>query len=126
MIKVYIASPYSTGDQAINVRRQIDAANELMNAGFLPFTPLLTHFQHMVHPRSYEEWLDYDLEWLKVCNAVLRLDGQSNGADIEVKTATKHQIPVFFSIDHLKEYFNDDEFFYLDFDNFTNQTEYKV
>ena len=126
MIKVYIASPYSTGDQAINVRRQIDAANELLNAGFIPFVPLLTHFQHIVHPRSYEEWLDYDLELLIACDAVLRLDGQSNGADIEVKTATKHQIPVFFALNHLKEYFTDEEFFYLDFDNFTNQTEYKA
>ena len=55
MIKVYIASLYTKGDVAVNVKRQIDAAHEVMNNGFAPFVPLYSHFQHMVHPRPYEE-----------------------------------------------------------------------
>jgi hypothetical protein len=34
MIKVYIASPYTIGDVAVNVRHQIDAADELMSSGY--------------------------------------------------------------------------------------------
>ena len=35
-IKVYIASPYTLGDVAVNVKNQIDAANELLELGYLP------------------------------------------------------------------------------------------
>jgi len=107
-MKVYIASPYSKGDVAYNVKVQIDCANELMNKGFTPFTPLLIHFQHLVHPRSYEDWMKLDLEWLKSCDCVLRLEGESSGADRETEYAYKNGIPVFYCIKDLvdfKDYF---------------------
>jgi len=105
MIKVYIASPYTIGDCAINVRRQIDAANELMNNGFAPFVPLYSHFQHMIHPRPYQDWVDIDLVWVESCDALLRLDGESKGADGEVDHALKHNIPVFNSIEQLIKFY---------------------
>jgi len=46
-----------------------------------------------------------DLEWLAKCDAVLRLPGESKGADIEKDYALSLGIPVFFSIDDLLEYF---------------------
>ena len=101
MIKVYIASPYTLGDVAVNVKIQIDAANKLMNKGFAPFAPLYSHFQHMVHPRPYQDWINIDLEWLKVCDCVLRLDGESSGADGEVNLAKELNIPVYYSLDEL-------------------------
>jgi hypothetical protein len=36
-----------------------------------------------------------DKEWVLVCDAVLRLSGESKGADIECTLARKHGIPVF-------------------------------
>lgn len=96
-IKVYIASPYTVGDQSKNVRRQMDCFNELRNKGFIPFIPLLTHFQHMVHPQSYESWMVWDFAWIESCNCVLRLNGESPGADREVEYAKLHNIPVFYS-----------------------------
>jgi len=60
-MRVYIASPYTLGDVAVNVKRQIDAFNELMNKGYQPFAPLLAHFIHLVHPKSYEQWMSWDL-----------------------------------------------------------------
>ena len=101
MIKVYIASPYTLGDVAKNVKLQLDTVDLLMNSGFVPFTPLYSHFQHMSHPRPYEDWLTIDFEWIKSCDCLLRLDGESNGADKEVEYATKLGIPVFYSIDDL-------------------------
>jgi hypothetical protein len=106
MIKCYIASPYRKGDMALNVKRQMDTADELMNAGFCPFTPLLTHFQHIAHPRPESDWLEQDREWVLVCDALLRLPGESVGADGEVDLAFKRGIPIFYSIQDLIETFS--------------------
>ena len=107
MIKVYIASPYTLGDIAVNVKRQIDAVDELMNYGFAPFAPLYSHFQHMVHPRPYEDWVDVDLEWVKVCDCVLRLDGESKGADGEVNLAQTMGKPIFYSVEDVAIYYGE-------------------
>ena len=101
MIKVYIASPYTLGDVALNVKMQIDTAHELMNAGFAPFVPLYSHFQHMIHPRPYDQWLQIDLEWIKVCDCLLRLGGLSTGADKEVEFARSLDKEIFYSIEGL-------------------------
>jgi hypothetical protein len=90
---IYIASPYSIGDRAANVRLQLDAFNRIMGMGHLPFAPLLNHFQHLVHPRSDESWIhDYCLPWVERCDLILRLPGVSMGADLEVGHAIKHGV----------------------------------
>ena len=101
MIKVYIASPYTLGDVAVNVKKQIDMANKLMDWGFAPFVPLYSHFQHMVHPRPYRDWIKLDLEWVRSCDCVLRLEGESKGADGEIAFAKKLDIPVYYSFNEL-------------------------
>lgn len=108
-IKVYIASPYTKGDVAINVRVQLECADKLMSLGFAPFVPLYSHFQHMSFPRPYQDWIDIDLIWVKSCNALLRLEGESKGADGEVEFAKKHNIPVFYSIEELVKHFTPTE-----------------
>ena len=100
-MKIYIASPYTLGDVAVNVKRQIDAFNELMDKGHTPFAPLLAHFVHLVHPKSYEQWMQWDLEWLSQCDVVLRLEGESSGADREVQRAKELGIRVVYSIDQI-------------------------
>jgi len=104
MMRVYIASPYTIGDVAVNVKAQIDCADDLMNRGFAPFWPLFSHFQHLVHPRPYEDWIKVDLGWVVACDALLRLPGPSKGADDEVKYANDHGIPVFTSVFELERY----------------------
>lgn len=106
MIKVYIASPYTLGDVAVNVKVQMDCANKLMDLGFAPFVPLYSHFQHMAHPRPYEDWIRLDKEWVLACDAVLRLDGKSSGADGEVELAKSNNIPVFYYIEELVNFYN--------------------
>ena len=103
MVKVYIASPYTNGDVACNVKLQLDIANELIEKEFAPFVPLYSHFQHMVHPQPYDTWIALDLEWVKVCDCVLRVGSYSEGADNEVEFATKLGKKVFYSIDKLME-----------------------
>jgi hypothetical protein len=106
-VKVYIASPYTLGDVAVNVKVQLDMVDQLMNLGFAPFAPLYSHFQHMAHPRPYTDWIEIDLVWVEACDCVLRLPGKSSGADGEVKHANGLGIPVFYSVtDMVKHYEN--------------------
>lgn len=97
-MKVYIASPYTLGDKQENVKLQLDIFDSLMSKGFTPFAPLWGHFQHSYSPRSYEDWIRWDLKWLEICDYVLRLGGESKGADIEVSRAKELNIPVFYSV----------------------------
>jgi hypothetical protein len=101
MNKVYLASPYSIGNQEENVKRQIDVANKLMDMGWVPYVPLLSHYQNLICPRPYQDWIDFDCQWLRVCDCVLRLDGESKGADQEVEMAIAIGMPVYYSIDEL-------------------------
>ena len=103
MIKVYLAGPYTKGDPAVNVKNMLDVANILIEKGYAPFVPLYSHFQHMIHPQPYEVWCKLDLEWVKACDCVLRLPGESKGADNEVEFAKMIlNIPVYHSIRELE------------------------
>jgi hypothetical protein len=98
---VYIASPYTKGDVAVNVRESFRVATQLAESGYLPFPPLFSHFWHLLFPHPYEFWTALDLEWILRCDCVLRLPGESTGADNEVAFAKSHNIPVYFSIEEL-------------------------
>src|SRR5690242_12422514 len=100
--KVYVAGPYS-GNNIENMRRCMREGNWLLENGFVPFIPHLTGIWDLVFPHDYETWMDYDSEWLKSCDAVLRLWGESKGADREVKLAVQLNIPVFTDSEDLKE-----------------------
>jgi hypothetical protein len=102
---IYVAGPYTKGDVAVNVRNAYEAANRLADLGFAPFVPHATHFWHMLFPRPYEFWLELDNQFLPRCEAVLRLPGESSGADKEVDLARTLGIPVFTEIDELVKHF---------------------
>lgn len=99
--KVYVAGPYTKGDSCINTHNAIVAGNQLWDAGYTPFIPHLCHLWHCVTPRPYALWLEYDFEFLSACDILLRLPGESNGADAEVAEANRLGIPVFYGIDAL-------------------------
>ena len=86
-MRVYVSGPYSKGDVAINVKNAIVAADAVLAKGHIPFVPHLTHFWHFISPKPWEVWLRIDIEWVKCCDAVLRLPGESVGADREVEFA---------------------------------------
>ena len=101
---VYVAGPYTKPDPDTNIRIAVLAADELRRMGFIPFVPHLTHYWHLVTPDDYEAWLAYDFQWITRCDALLRLPGDSPGADREIGFATAHEIPVFYSTDELVEW----------------------
>lgn len=112
---VYIASPYTKGDVAMNVHFQCLTFDRLLSDGkVLPVAPLWSHFQHTIFPRPYSDWIEYDQEMLLLYDACLRLDAilskykyrtqESAGADAEVETFKKMGKPVFYSISDLYEW----------------------
>jgi len=109
---VYIASPYTGGDVAMNTHFQCRVFDRLLGDGkVIPIAPLWSHFQHTLFPRSYEDWITYDQALLHLYDACLRLNAEitaigykqseSNGADAEVATFEKLGRPVFFEIETL-------------------------
>jgi len=101
--KVYIAAPYTNPDPCINTNKAMNVANNLMNLGYAPYIPHLTHFQHTFHPRPKKDWLELDKEFLKVCDVVWRLNGESKGADEEVRLAKELGIPVVTTLGQLQK-----------------------
>lgn len=95
---VYISSPYSLGNKIENIHRQIKVAHLLMDEGLVPLAPLPgSHVMNEMKWRDYEDWMAVDLEHVARCDAVLRLKGESSGADREVAYAQSLGIPVFFA-----------------------------
>lgn len=100
---VYIAGPYSAGDPVVNTRRAMDVWDRLHDLGFIPICPHWSLFQHLLTPRKWDDWLQYDMEIISRCDAILRLPGESRGADLEEAFAAERGIPVVYTIDELIE-----------------------
>lgn len=92
--KVYIAGPYTVGDVAENVARAIEAWHLLTAKGYNVYCPHLSHFLHLHKQLPWERWLELDLVWMSVCDVVVRLPGESKGADLECEHARNQGIPV--------------------------------
>ena len=93
---VYVAAPYSVGKVTANVHKAMDWGDTLIGQGFAPIIPHLDHFMELAEFEwPYETWLDVDFALLSKCDAVLRIEGESPGADREVAFAKERGIPVF-------------------------------
>jgi hypothetical protein len=101
-LRVYVSGPLSQGDRHANVRRAIDVGLALIEHGFSPLIPHLTDYMDPSETKfSHGIWLEVDLAWVKVADAVLRLSGPSVGADMECNLAQKLGIPVYPNLDAL-------------------------
>ena len=101
MKRIYVAGPITKGDYPANIRQAIDAGLRLLELGFSPYIPHLDLLMVLVKPLPFETLIEWDKDWLILCDALLRLPGESKGADIEVAFALEHNIPVYFSIESL-------------------------
>lgn len=109
--RIYIAGPISKGDLAANIRQASEAFFRLLKAGFAPFCPHWSAYsggpyeapvpQSMPNGTTHEDWLGVDLPWVSVSDALLRLPGESVGADREVKEAERWAVPVYYDIEKL-------------------------
>lgn len=92
---VYVAGPYTNPDPVLNTRRAIQIGDVLWRKGAVPLIPHLSIVWHLVCPRPLEDWYEIDLHLLDRCDALLRLWGDSTGANAEVNYAHEAGVPVF-------------------------------
>lgn len=96
---MYVAGPISRfapgGSQFLNAREGVLVAERLRAAGLVPFCPHLSALWELITPVPYEAWMELDFAWIERCDALLRMPGESPGADREVAFAREHGVEVF-------------------------------
>jgi hypothetical protein len=115
-ILVYVAGPISRGDLRENIRQACEMGLQLLKAGVAFHIPHLTCYMGQVYdglgavpevlPKgsAIEDWYAISLVELRRCDALLRLPGDSVGADLEEAEAVRSGIPVFASIDDVLDW----------------------
>ena len=104
MKKVYVAGPMSKGWFGDHMRAAVDVSDDLLANGFAPFLPQLSFFWNLMGEGwSYERWMEYDRVWLLSCDIMLRLPGESKGADRETAWAHEAGLPVYYTLNSLFE-----------------------
>jgi len=113
---VYIAGPISKGDMLHNLRQADEAFFALLRAGFAPINPMWSVYAGSAvrlkgdvvavadatpNGTTHEDWMGIDLPMVSSCVALLRLPGESKGADMEAAHAGRCGIPVFMSVESL-------------------------
>ena len=93
--RCYLSCPITKGIRTENFARACNTQAALMDKGFAVLNPALS----MLHPDAWTiphaVWIENDLPWVSVCDVVLRLPGESAGADEETRFAESQGIPVF-------------------------------
>jgi nucleoside 2-deoxyribosyltransferase len=96
---VYLAGPYTLGNNNHNTRRACDLGDVLIDLGIYPLIPHMSHLWDSISPREYppEFWYHYDLQLLKKCDAMVVMPGseESRGVALERDFANEHSIPVY-------------------------------
>lgn len=117
--RVYIAGPLNphNGGGAIeylrNCHRMIEAARNLIKAGFAPFCPAVDMLYFIggkdAETITTEEIKSYSMAWIPACEAMLMMPGwhDSAGAVAEFDYAFILSMPVFFSTETLLEHYQD-------------------
>lgn len=104
-VRVYVAGPYTLGNSIEHVRNALLIADAIRVLGYAPFVPHWMALGELVAPRTYEQSMEQCFAWLEVCDALLRLPGESSGADRETARAFELGIPVFLAIETLRGHF---------------------
>ncbi len=97
-IYVYVAGPMTQGDTLENIRKAVIVGNELLELGLIPYVPHSMIAWPLQFGHDWDTWLGFDEKWIKKCDCLLRLKGDSPGADREVEFCHAYDIPVFYDI----------------------------
>lgn len=93
---IYIAGPYTKPDPIENTRNAVRIAELIERSDDCAVViPHLTMLWHLISPANIEKWYERDMHLLERCDALMRLPGESYGADKEVAFAVSHNIPTF-------------------------------
>lgn len=98
-LRVYVAGPMTVGDYYDNVHLGIKVGRKVFEDGMAPYVPHLDAFMYMGRGQEdtdmWADFLEWDIEWVAQSEAVLRIPGESKGADLEVAHAQRLGLPVF-------------------------------
>ena len=111
---IYIAGPYSGrdahGQQGFmtieqNILNARLAMAELVRLGYFVFCPHThsAHFEVITPEIGIDYWYSLDIYFLRFCHALLRLEEPSSGSDKEVELCHEWGIPIFYTIQEVKE-----------------------
>lgn len=103
--RVYMSGPISLGDPDENFGLAAIVQHELIGFGFAPLNPMLSMKLPGHEGIEHSAWIAVDLPWVEVSDAVLRLPGESRGAETECEFAEEIGVPVFTSVEDLHNYF---------------------
>lgn len=120
-IMVYVAGPISKGDLVQNCMQAHEAGIAILKAGLsvvvphgscfwgnvvIDYAQMRKGFVPEATPSwtTHEDWYGMDLVIIERCDALLRLPGQSHGADMEVAHAAQKGIPVFGTVEQVIEW----------------------
>ena len=107
---IYVAGPISKGDIVENVMNAHEAGLALLRAGYAVIVPHGSVFwgnqmrdeafaaEAFPGGTTHAAWMGCDLEIVRRCDCLLRLPGESAGADLEEATARRHGLPVYLSV----------------------------
>ena len=112
---VLVTGPYRSGTNndpgrmKANLRKMEDAALRLFRAGHIPFIgewvaqPLLkvAGAKKICDPKANEILYPVAVRLIRKCDAILRLPGDSEGADGDVRIARQLNIPVYYDLEQL-------------------------
>lgn len=91
---VYIAGPF-TSNPMHGTRAASLAGDVLYDAGHDASVPHLSILDDLITPHDSDYWYERTLRMVEHCGLLLRLPGESIGADREVARAKELGIPVF-------------------------------
>ena len=122
-MRIYVAGPYSPSiikpkptlhDASLYAQRHTDAAIaaawKLMELGYFPYIPHLSHYVHIQTPEHISAmpgkwWVNFDVAYLSVCDAILMIGDwrNSKGAVSELAYAKDNGMYVFYDIDDVPD-----------------------
>ena len=93
--RIYISGPITKGNRNLSFYQASEAHLRLIATNdYSIFNPMLSMAMMANNELTWEQWLANDESFIEVCDMVLRLPGESIGADREVKFAESIGIPV--------------------------------
>jgi hypothetical protein len=99
--RVYVSGPLTDGGRlspdeiVLNMQRAAALGAAVLKAGMAPVIPHLSAAHPCLMEIHWALWMEADLAWLEMADAVLRMPGASQGTNEEVACAREFGIPVF-------------------------------
>ena len=102
-MKIFLSGPIESSSDIEKTLSDVSyTIQEILRRGHSVYAPHLFWYSNKNYPVDKYQYLANDLSWILVCDAVFRLPGKSDNADMEVAFAVRMDKKVFYHLDHIK------------------------